>query len=109
MTTTSSSLDPKSREVRRGIGPDGGKARTVALTPREYDLLKYFMQRPNIVLQREQILQDVWGYDFGGDDSVLEVYVGYLRTKLEEHGEPRIIQTVRRVGYVLRETQPEFA
>jgi two-component system, OmpR family, response regulator MprA len=103
------SLDPKSHEVRRGIGPDGGKARTVALTPREYDLLKYFMQRPNIVLQREQILQDVWGYDFGGDDSVLEVYVGYLRTKLEEHGEPRIIQTVRRVGYVLRETQPEFA
>ena len=51
----------------------------------------------------------MWGYDFGGDDSVLEVYVGYLRTKLEEHGEPRIIQTVRRVGYVLRETQPEFA
>jgi two-component system response regulator MprA len=106
------SLDPKSHEVRRGIGgagSDGGKARIVSLTPREYDLLKYFMQRPNIVLQREQILQDVWGYDFGGDDSVLEVYVGYLRTKLEEHGEPRIIQTVRRVGYVLRESQPEYA
>jgi two-component system response regulator MprA len=103
------SLDPKSHEVRRGSNADGNKARTIALTPREYDLLKYFMQRPNIVLQREQILQDVWGYDFGGDDSVLEVYVGYLRTKLEEQGEPRIIQTVRRVGYVLRETQPEFA
>ena len=101
-------LDPKSHEVRRGMEPNHS-ARPIALTPREYDLLKYFMQRPNLVLQREQILQDVWGYDFGGDDSVLEVYVGYLRTKLEEHGEPRIIQTVRRVGYVLRETQPEFA
>jgi len=89
-------LDPKTREVRRG-------SRNISLTPREFDLLKYFMQRPNVVIKREQILEDVWGYDFGGDDSVLEVYVGYLRTKLEEAAEPRIIQTVRRVGYVLRE------
>jgi two-component system response regulator MprA len=89
-------LDPKTREVRRGL-------RTIALTPREFDLLSYLMQHPGIVIKREQILQDVWGYDFGGDDSVLEVYVGYLRTKLEEAGEPRIIQTMRRVGYVLRE------
>ena len=55
------------------------------------------------VLEREQILTHVWGYDFGGDDNVLEVYVGYLRKKTEAGGQPRLIQTVRGVGYVLRE------
>jgi two-component system response regulator MprA len=56
-------------------------------------------------LSREQILQEVWGYDFGGDDNVLEVYIGYLRKKSEAGGEARLIQTVRGVGYVLREDQ----
>jgi two-component system, OmpR family, response regulator MprA len=90
-------LNPGTREVRRA-------ARTINLTPREFDLLKYFLKYPNRVLKRDQLLQDVWGYQFGGDDTVLEVYVGYLRNKLEEQGESRIIQTVRGVGYALRES-----
>ena len=61
------------------------------------------MRHPRQVLQREQILQEVWGYDFGGDDNILEVYIGYLRKKTEADGEPRLIQTVRGVGYVIRE------
>lgn len=91
-------LDPKAREVRRG-------ERLIALSPREYDLLSYFLRQPCQVLKREQILQDVWGYDFGGDSSVLDVYVGYLRTKLEAGGEPRLIHTMRYVGYVLKESK----
>lgn len=90
-------FDPITREVRRGM-------RAINLTPREFDLLKYFLKYPNRVLKRDQLLQDVWGYQFGGDDTVLEVYVGYLRNKLEEQGESRIIQTVRGVGYALRES-----
>lgn len=89
-------LDPKSREVKRG-------ERMVPLSPREYHLLAYFLQHPNHVLKREQILQDVWGYDFGGEGSVLDVYVGYLRNKLEAESEPRLIHTVRYVGYVMKE------
>ena len=58
---------------------------------------------PRRVLSRDQLLEQVWGYDFGGDDNVLEVYVGYLRIKFEAAGEPRLIQTVRGIGYVLRE------
>jgi two-component system response regulator MprA len=61
------------------------------------------MRHPRQVLQRGQILQEVWGYDFGGDDNVLEVYIGYLRKKTEQDGEPRLIQTVRGIGYTLRE------
>ncbi len=90
------SLDPVTRETRRGD-------RAVDLTSKEYDLLRYLMRHPRQVLSREQILQEVWGYDFGGDDNVLEVYVGYLRRKTEAGGEPRLVQTVRGVGYVLRE------
>jgi len=89
-------LDPITRETRRGD-------RAFELTSKEFDLLHYLMQHPRQVLRREQILQDVWGYDFGGDDNVLEVYVGYLRKKTEAGSEPRLIQTVRAVGYVLRE------
>ncbi len=89
-------LDPVTRETRRGERP-------FQLTPTEFDLLHYLMRHPRQVLQREQILQEVWGYDFGGDDNVLEVYIGYLRKKTEAGGEPRLIQTVRGVGYVLRE------
>ncbi len=89
-------LDPVTRETRRG-------ERTFDLTSKEFDLLRFLMRHPRQVLTREQILQEVWGYDFGGDDNVLEVYVGYLRKKMEAGGEPRLIQTVRGVGYVLRE------
>jgi len=89
-------LDPTTRETRRG-------ERQFELTPTEFDLLHYLMRHPRQVLRREQILEEVWGYDFGGDDNVLEVYVGYLRKKTEQAGEPRLIQTVRGVGYVLRE------
>ena len=93
---TDLTLDPASRETRRG-------ERQFELTPTEFKLLHYLMRQPRQVLQREQILEEVWGYDFGGDDNVLEVYVGYLRKKTEQNGEPRLIQTVRGVGYVLRE------
>jgi len=89
-------LDPVTRETRRGERP-------FELTPTEFDLLHYLMRHPRQVLQRHQILEEVWGYDFGGDDNVLEVYIGYLRRKMEQAGEPRLIQTVRGVGYVLRE------
>ena len=89
-------LNPGTRETRRDSRP-------FELTSKEYDLLRYLMRHPRQVLRREQILQEVWGYDFGGDDNVLEVYIGYLRKKTEAGGEPRLIQTVRSVGYVLRE------
>ena len=90
------SLNPVTRETRRGERP-------FELTSKEYDLLRYLLRHPRQVLLREQILQEVWGYDFGGDDNILEVYIGYLRKKTEAGGEARLIQTVRSVGYVLRE------
>jgi two-component system, OmpR family, response regulator MprA len=90
------SLDPVTRETRRG-------ERCFDLTSKEYDLLFFLARHPRQVLTRDRILQEVWGYDFGGDDNVLEVYIGYLRKKTEAGGEPRLIQTVRGVGYVLRE------
>ena len=90
------SLDADTREARRGQRP-------FELTAKEYDLLHFLMRHPRQVLSRDQILQEVWGYDFDGYDNVLEVYVGYLRKKTEAGGEPRLIQTVRGVGYVLRE------
>ncbi|NLE77893.1 MAG: response regulator transcription factor [Chloroflexi bacterium] len=89
-------LDAQTRQTWRG-------QREFTLTPKEYDLLQYLLRHPRQVLQREQILEGVWGYDFGGEDNVLEVYIGYLRRKTEAGGEPRLIQTVRGVGYVLRE------
>jgi two-component system response regulator MprA len=89
-------LDPVTRETRRG-------ERHFNLSPKEFDLLAYLLRHPRQVLPRDRILQDVWGYDFGGDGNVLEVYIGYLRTKTEAGGELRLIQTVRGVGYVLRE------
>lgn len=91
-------LNPLTRETRRGT-------RTFELTAKEFDLLHYLMRHPRRVLHREEILQNVWGYDFEGEDNVLEVYIGYLRRKTEAGGEPRLIQTVRGVGYVLREEE----
>ncbi len=89
------SLDPSTHEARL-------QGKPLELTPTEFELLHYFLLHPRLVLERRQILNAVWGYDFGGDDNVLEVYVGYLRKKLEVHGHPRLIQTVRGIGYVLK-------
>ena len=89
------SLDPQTRECRRGD-------RLIELTRTEYLLLELFLRNPRIVLSRTRIFEHVWGYDFGPESNSLEVYVGYLRRKLELNGESRLIQTVRGVGYVLK-------
>ena len=78
--------------------------RTISLTAKEYDLLELFLRHPRQVLTREMIFDRVWGYDFGGESNVLDVYIRYLRQKLETEGESRLLHTVRGVGYVLRET-----
>ncbi|NEN99897.1 MAG: response regulator transcription factor [Moorea sp. SIO3I7] len=77
--------------------------RVIDLTMKEFELLKYLISHPREVLTREQILENVWGYDFMGESNVIEVYIRYLRLKIEDEGERRLIQTVRGVGYVLRE------
>jgi two-component system response regulator MprA len=89
-------LDAGTREVRRGD-------RSIELTRTEFLLLELFMLNPRQVLTRALIFERVWGYDFGPSSNALEVYVGYLRRKLERNGEPRLIHTVRGVGYALRE------
>ena len=71
---------------------------------KEFELLRYLMEHPREVLAREQILENVWGYDFMGESNVIEVYVRYLRLKIDSEQEKRLIQTVRGVGYVLRES-----
>lgn len=78
--------------------------KAIDLTMKEFELLKFFMEHPREVLTREQILENVWGYDFVGESNVIEVYIRYLRLKIEENGQKRLIQTVRGVGYVLRES-----
>ncbi|MGB3513416.1 MAG: response regulator transcription factor [Microcoleaceae cyanobacterium] len=75
----------------------------IELTMKEFELLKFLMEHPREVLSREQILENVWGYDFLGESNVIEVYIRYLRLKIEREGEKRLIQTVRGIGYVLRE------
>ena len=90
-------LNPLSREVHRG-------GRTLTLTKTEFDLLELLMQRPNTVVTREQIYEDIWGYDFETSSKSLDVYVGYLRRKTEENGEPRVLFTVRGVGYTVKES-----
>ncbi|MEL7503763.1 MAG: response regulator transcription factor [Cyanobacteria bacterium J06554_6] len=77
--------------------------RLIELTMKEFELLKYLMEHSRDVLTREQILENVWGYDFMGESNVIEVYIRYLRLKIDGDGEKRLIQTVRGVGYVLRE------
>jgi two-component system response regulator MprA len=89
-------LDPAGHTVARG-------GRGVELTRTEFLLLELLMRHPRQVLTRTQIFEHVWGYDFGPSSNSLEVYVGYLRRKLEAGGEPRLLHTVRGVGYVLRE------
>jgi two-component system response regulator MprA len=77
----------------------------IDLTAKEYELLELFMRHPRQVLTRELIYDEVWGYDFGGESNIIEVYVRYLRQKLEEDGQTRLIHTVRGMGYVLREIE----
>lgn len=89
-------LNTVTREVTR-------KARPIELTPREFDLLLYLMQNPQQVLSREQVLNAVWGYDYFGDTNVIDVYIRYLRKKIDAGEETTYIQTVRGVGYVLKE------
>ncbi|MEN9239883.1 MAG: response regulator transcription factor [Thermostichales cyanobacterium SZTDM-1c_bins_54] len=89
-------LDPVTREVTKG-------SQRIELTGKEFELLRYLMQHPRQVLTRQQILQHVWGYDFAGDSNIIEVYIRYLRLKLERPGEKRLLQTVRGVGYVLKD------
>jgi two-component system response regulator MprA len=91
------SLDPGTREVRRG-------ERSMELTRTEFLLLELLLRNARQVLTRELIFDRVWGYDFGANSNSLEVYIGYLRRKTEADGEPRLIHTVRGVGYVLRES-----
>lgn len=89
------SLNRKTREVFRGT-------RAIDLTAKEFDLLDYLLDHPGQVIKRDQILERVWGYDFMGDSNIIEVYIRYLRLKLEQQDEKRLIHTVRGVGYVLR-------
>jgi DNA-binding response OmpR family regulator len=89
-------LNRLTREVFRG-------QRLIDLTAKEFDLLDYLFTHPRQVFTRDQILEHVWGYDFMGDSNIIEVYVRYLRLKLEEQGEKRLVHTVRGVGYALRE------
>ena len=92
-------LNPETREVTRN-------GRQISLTRTEFALLELLMTHPRKVLSRTTILEEVWGHDFPTSGNALEVYIGYLRRKTEEHNETRLIHTVRGVGYVLRETAP---
>jgi two-component system, OmpR family, response regulator MprA len=96
LTFADMSMDMATREVRRGD-------RLVELTRTEFALLEMFLRRPRRVLERSFILEEVWGYDFPTTANSLEVYVGYVRRKTEAGGEPRLIHTVRGVGYVLKQ------
>jgi two-component system response regulator MprA len=90
------SLDTGTRQAARGD-------RVISLTAKEYELLELFLRHPRQVMTRDTIFDHVWGYDFGGESNIIEVYVRYLRQKLESSGEPRLLHTVRGMGYVLRE------
>jgi two-component system response regulator MprA len=89
-------LDTGTRQAMRG-------ERVISLTAKEYELLELFLRHPRQVLTRDTIFDRVWGYDFGGESNIIEVYIRYLRQKLEEEGESRLLHTVRGMGYVLRE------
>jgi two-component system response regulator MprA len=89
-------LDVSAHEARRAN-------RALGLTAKEFEVLEYFMRHPRHVLTREQLYEDIWGYDFGPESNVIEVFVRNLRSKMELNGEGRLLHTVRGVGYVLRE------
>ncbi len=92
------SLDTGTRQAARGD-------RVISLTAKEYELLELFLRHPRQVMTRDTIFDHVWGYDFGGESNIIEVYVRYLRQKLESSSEPRLLHTVRGMGYVLRESE----
>ncbi len=91
-------LDTATRQAKRG-------SRLIDLSTTEYELLSIFMRNPRIVLTRSLLMDRIWGSDFEGGTNVLEVYIGHLRTKLEQQSERRLIQTVRGAGYVLRNSE----
>lgn len=93
-------LNEHTREITRN-------GQSINLTPREYDLLLYMMKHPNQVLTREQLLDAVWGFDYYGDTNVVDVYIRYVRKKIEENQKSSLIQTIRGVGYVLKESKHE--
>jgi two-component system response regulator MprA len=93
-------LIPATHEVKRA-------SHDLQLTITEFNLLQLLLRNKRQVLERATILNEVWGYDFGGDDNVLEIYIGYLRKKLEQHGGSRVIHTVRGLGYTLREAKTD--
>ncbi|HNB51579.1 MAG TPA: response regulator transcription factor [Anaerolineales bacterium] len=92
------SLDTGTRQAARGD-------RVISLTAKEYELLELFLRHPRQVMTRDMIFDHVWGYDFGGESNIIEVYVRYLRQKLETNSETRLLHTVRGMGYVLRESE----
>jgi DNA-binding response OmpR family regulator len=96
LTFADLTLNRLTREVHRG-------KRLIELTAKEFDLLDYLLNHPKQVITRDRILEEVWGYDFMGDSNIIEVYIRYLRLKLEANNEKRLLQTVRGVGYVLRD------
>lgn len=98
LTIADLKLNEKTREVVRG-------EETVELTPREFDLLVYLMHNKRQVLNRDQIIEAVWGYDFLGDTNVVDVYIRYIRKKIDTANKPTLIHTIRGVGYVLREAK----
>ena len=91
-------MDTTTYDVFRG-------ERRIALTRTEFQLLRYFLENPRQVLSRTQLFEGVWGYDFGATSNSLGVHIGYLRRKLEQGDEPRLLHTIRGVGYILREPQ----
>jgi DNA-binding response OmpR family regulator len=92
-------VDTVAHEVRRA-------GRPIALTSKEYAILEYFVRNPNQVLTRTQIAEHIWNYDFVAMSNVVDVYVGYLRRKLGDDGEPRLLQTIRGTGYRLKVPMP---
>jgi two-component system response regulator MprA len=93
-------VNPASREVMRG-------EQEIHLTAKEFDLLLHLLRHPNEVQERRSILDALWGVDWDGDDNLLDVYVRYLRKKMEPPGQPTLIQTVRGVGFMLKEGMPK--
>jgi len=99
LTFADVTLDTQTREVHRGD-------RSITLTRTEFELLEAFMHHPRAVLKRDWLLNEVWGFDFPTTANSLEVYIGYLRRKIEGEGGTRLIHTIRGIGYILRETAP---
>ena len=98
LTLSDLRMDTTTYDVFRG-------ERRIALTRTEFQLLRYFLENPRQVLSRTQLFEGVWGYDFGATSNSLGVHIGYLRRKLEQGDEPRLLHTIRGVGYILREPQ----